>query len=257
MYYLKVIICCLPCIAFVSCEKESNYRFAGFDGGQDSETTGAEALEGYPRDGSLAFHENFQSWKREGYVNLMHGDCEEDAMTTAVIMYLRDKPLRATYNGFTVAYTLRDYAVNPACGNKAGTSTETSEVSRGYAALQQLVFYECGQHDSDAAMILSPLPSVSKVRFSVSCGGRIEDVKGLALWKKSDGATAFVKTGEYVPAVPEEGEVFTVEINEKNVTLKFVPALTGKENPVNDGVNRAVRLHDLWVFSMDETGESE
>jgi hypothetical protein len=233
---------------FSSCEQEFNYRFKDIPGGEEPVVLSGGGE--YPSTDSLVFHENFQSWKREGYVNLTAGDCETDQMTTSLVMYVPSKPRTASYNGFTVAYTLKDFAVNPACGVRAGNAAPDSEISTGYVALQQLIFYECGQHDSDALMQLSPLPSVSKIRFSISLGGRIEDAAGVALWIKTENETAFRRLGDFIPADPEAGETFTVEINEKNVQLKFIPALTGRENPVNDGVNRAVRIHDLWVWRM-------
>jgi hypothetical protein len=234
--------------AFLSgCEKESNYRFAGM--ASDEETTVIDVA-GYPADGSLAFHENFQTWKREGYVNLLKGDCEDDQMTTSLVMYVPDKPKTVQYEGFTVSYTLKDFAVNPVCGCKAGSSEAESEVSTGYVALQQLIFYECGQHDSDGLMQLSALPSVSRLRFSVSLGGKTDDVAGVSLWKKAAGDAAFVKVGDFIPSDGDAGEVFEVEMNDTDVLLKFIPTLTGRENPVNDGINRCVRLHDLWVWSM-------
>jgi hypothetical protein len=204
------------------------------------------ADENYPPDGALLFYENFQSWKREGYANREKDDCEGDQMTASLMMYTPSKPRIADYGGFTVAYTLLDFAVNPDCGATGGSE----EVSAGYVALQQLIFYECGQHDSDAMMLLSPLPSVSRVRFSVSLGGRTEDAAGVTLWKKAGGETSFSKAGDFIPSDPEAGETFSVEINARNVQLKFVPALTGKEIPVNDGINRSVRIHDLWLWSM-------
>jgi hypothetical protein len=237
----------LLCFLFSSCEQEFNYRFKGIAEEEEIIVSPKEG-ENYPSGDSLVFHENFQSWKREGYDNPPTGDCETDRMTTSQIMYTPAKPRMAEYNGFTVAYTLKDFAVNPACGALAGNSTADSEISTGYVALQQLIFYECGQHDSDALMQLSSLPSVSKIRFSVSLGGRIEDVAGVTLWKKAGEAASFSKVGDFLPSDPENGEVFTVAINEENVQLKFIPALTGRENPVNDGINRAVRIHDLWVW---------
>jgi hypothetical protein len=234
----------LLCFFFSSCEEEFNYRFRGIP--DDDVYVPSPVDENNPPNDTLLFHENFQSWKREGYVNLTAGDCETDQMTTSLVMYVPSKPRTSTYNGFTVAYILKDFAVNPACGAKAGKAD--SEVSAGYVALQQLVFYECGQHDSDAMMQLSTLPSVSNVRFSISLGGRIEDVAGVSLWIKSENETAFRRLGDFIPSDPEAGEVFTVEINEKNVQLKFIPALTGRKNPVNDGINRSVRIHDLWVW---------
>ncbi|MDR1860499.1 MAG: hypothetical protein LBR06_06235 [Bacteroidales bacterium] len=232
---------------FASCEKDSNYRFKGVEEGitaPEQYDTGA-----YPDDGSLAFHENFQSWKREGFVNLVKIDCEADQMTTSLVMYVPDKPKTVQYEGFTVNYMLKDFAVNPVCGNVAGSSEAASDVSTGYVALQQLIFYECGQHDSDGFMQLSALPSVSRIRFSVSLGGKTDDVAGVSLWKKADGDAAFVKVGDYLPTDTDGGEVFEADINAENVQLKFIPALTGRENPVNDGINRCIRIHDLWVWS--------
>jgi hypothetical protein len=198
---------------------------------------------------SLVFHDNFQLWKREGYDNSPTGDCEADQMTTATVMYVPTKPRIAEYNGFLVSYMLKDFAVNPVCGTS--TDSANPEISKGFIALQQTIFYECGQHDSDAQMVISELPSVSQIKFSISLGGKIEDMTGITLWKKANGASAFTKVGDYLPSDPHTGEVFTVEINEKNVQLKFTTALTGKETPVNDGIIRAVRIHDLWVYSIE------
>jgi hypothetical protein len=228
---------CAFCLLFFSCEEEFNYRFNGIP--EEEEPTIPSNEGEYPSTDSLVFHENFQSWKREGYVNLTAGDCETDQMTTSLIMYVPAKPRIAEYNGFTVAYTLKDFAANPACGAQAGNSTVDSEISTGYVALQQLIFYECGQHDSDALMQLSSLPSVSKIQFSISLGGQIEDVAGISLWKKAGSETVFTKVNDFIPSDPETGEVFTVEINEEDVQLKFIPALTGRENPVNDGLCKA------------------
>jgi len=233
-------------VFLLSCEVESNYRFAGK--AEEEETVVVDAGE-YPSEAGLVFHENFQAWKREGFVNLNMKDCEDDQMTTSIVMYVINKPKTVQYNEVTVSYTLKDFAVNPVCGCRAGSSEADSEVSTGYVALQQLIFYECGQHDSDALMQLSALPSVARIRFSVSLGGKTEDVAGVSLWKKADGDASFVKTGDYIPADADAGEVFDVELNATNVQLKFIPSLTGRENPVNDGINRCVRIHDLWVWS--------
>jgi hypothetical protein len=252
--YLKLLATgktVLFCFLFSSCEEEFNYRFKGIP--EETEVfVSPDKGDNNPPGDSLVFHENFQSWKREGYGNPAADNCETDQMTTSLVMYTPAKPRIADYSGFTVAYTLKDFALNPACGAKAGNSTPESEISVGYVALQQLIFYECGQHDSDALMQLSSLPSVSKIRFSVSLGGRTEDVAGVSLWKKTEEGLAFTKVNDFIPSNPEAGEVFTVEINEKNVQLKFIPALTGRENPVNDGINRAVRIHDLWVWRMGD-----
>ena len=238
----------LPALLFTACEKDFGYR----DRYLPAEEEYIPPVGDIPSDeDGLLFHENFQSWQREGYDNTAKQDCENAPMITATIMYTPSKPRIGNYGEFSIAYMLKDFAVNPECGAMGGGSTPDSDVSAGYVALQQLIFYECGQHDSDAFMLLPSLPSVGRIRFSVSLGGRIEDVAGLSLWKKSEGATAFTRVGDdFIPSDPANGEVFTVEINERNVQLKFIPALTGRENPVNDGVNRAVRIHDLWVWKM-------
>ncbi|KAA6301772.1 MAG: hypothetical protein EZS26_002081 [Candidatus Ordinivivax streblomastigis] len=245
----KQTVMFLLCFFFSSCEKDFGYRFAGIEEEEDVVVTppsdGGETVVG----DLLVFHDNFQLWKREGYDNSPTGDCEADQMTTATVMYVPSKPRMAEYNGLSVAYMLKDFAVNPVCGTPTGSAD--SEVSTGFIALQQTIFYECGQHDSDAQMVISELPSVSQIKFSVSLGGKMEDMAGLTLWKKAAGASAFTKVGDYLPSDPQAGEVFTVDINEKNVQLKFTTALTGKETPVNDGIIRAVRIHDLWVYSMN------
>lgn len=235
---------------FLSCEVESNYRFQGIDADRQESGIIDETI--YPKDGSLVFYENFQSWEYDGYLEGDSRNCEDLQMISSVIMYRPGLPLVKTYdNSLTVTYWLQDFAVNPSCGNIARTSTKDSDVSSGYIALQQLIFYECGQHDSDASLMLSELPSVSKVEFSVSYGGLLNDVGGLSLWKKTKDQTKFTKVGDFKPDDPEAGEKFSVEINEKDVQLKFIPALTGRDNPENDGINRAVRIHDLYVWSMN------
>lgn len=237
-------------LLFSSCELESNYRFADIE---DDPKTDPGGEPSQPNDGSLIFHENFQTWSYDGYLEGESKKCEDLQMISSVIMYRPGLPLVKTYNdSISITYWLQDYSVNPTCGNMAGTSTIDSDVSLGYVALQQLIFYECGQHDSDASLTLSALSSVSKVEFSVSYGGQIEDVGGLTLWTKTKGQTKFKKVGDYKPADAKVGEKFSVEINEKDVQLKFTPALSGKDNPVNDGINRAVRIHDLYVWSMKD-----
>jgi len=242
-----------------SCEKPSNYRFLGVNEDELSDTTttinDSISLAKYPTDGSLAFHENFQGWKRDGYINEVKQDCETDLMITTVIMYQPNKPVTKTYNNkFPVTYSLQDFAVNPTCGNKAGTSTDTSEVSLGYVALQSEIYYECGGHNSDAQLNLSLLPSVSKIKFSVSYGGDVEYVGGLSLWVKAEGESSYTRIDDYSPANPTEGQSFTVNLNKKNVYLRFVPAISDKGIGVNDGIhsNRNVRIHDLWVWSIKE-----
>jgi len=252
--YKQTLLIALLMLLLASCEKESNYRFK-----DEVITTGTTAndsvsLSNYPTDGTLAFHENFQKWNRDGYVNQVMQDCETDLMTTTIIMYRPDKPVKVTYNGFSVVYSLQDFAVNPTCENKAGTSTTGSEISRGYIALQSDIFYECGGHNSDAFMILSKLPSVSKIQFSISYGGDVEYVGGLSVWEKRDSETDFSRIGDYKVENPDEGQTFTIDINEKNVQLKFTPAISDKGAGVNDGVhaNRSVRIHDLSVWSLKQ-----
>ena len=242
-------------LSLTSCEIESNYRFK--DEVIAKITTGSDSvnLANYPTDGSLAFHENFRKWNRDGYVNEVKQDCETDLMTTTIIMYRPDKPVTRTYNNkFSVTYSLQDFSVNPTCGNKAGTSTDTSTVSLGYVALQSDIFYECGGHNSDAFMTLSKLPSISKIQFSISYGGDVEYVGGLSVWKKSDGETDFTRIGDYKAEHPEDGQMFTLNINERNVQLRFTPAISDKGAGVNDGVhaNRSVRIHDLLVWSLKQ-----
>jgi len=242
----------LGALAFLpACEKESNYRFRNeteTDDGSDSELS----TESYPTDGSLAFHENFQTWKRDGYINQQFQDCETDLMVTTVIMYQPDEPVTCEYDGFQVRYELMDYAVNPVCGNKAGTSTADSEVSLGYVALQSEIFYECGGHNSDAQLILSALPSVSRVAFSISYGGDTDYVGGISLWIKADGDDSFTRVANYEPEDCLQGQLFTVELDARNVQLKFTPAISDMGTGVNDGVHsdRNVRLHDLYVWSI-------
>lgn len=252
-----IITLLLTQLYFTSCEKPSNYRFLGMDdddiSGGTEEPDPAVSITNYPADGSLAFYENFQSWKRDGYINQVKQDCETDLMTTTVIMYQPNKPVTKVYQEkFPVTYALQDFAVNPQCGNKAGTSTASSDVSLGYIALQSEIYYECGGHNSDAQLNLSRLPSVSKIKFCISYGGDVEYVGGISLWVKAEGESNFSRTGNYICTNPTEGQVFTVDINKRNVYLRFTPAISDKGTGVNDGIhsNRNVRLHDLYVWCM-------
>jgi hypothetical protein len=233
----------LAVLLLAGCEKESGYRFAGVEDGEViCPPSGSEPLP-WPTDGSPAFREDFDTWTREGYVNRrprVEGE-EDDEMVTATVMYLRDRPLYVDYGFGAVSYTLKDFAVNP---------------ERGFVELQQLIFYECGQHDSDAVLELSALPSVSHIRFGLSKGGRVEDVAGLTVWKRASPERDFVRVGEYLPEEApaewiSEGQVFEAQIGARNVSLRFLPALkAGDDIPLNDGVNRSVRLHFLEVYSL-------
>lgn len=228
-----------------SCEKSLGYRVDG-----NTDAIEEPDLSNYPTDGSLAISENFQTWTWDGYNAMVPGECGMDVMRSAVVMY-RPDPLVKKYGNFCVSYVLQDFAVNPCCGNAAGTSAKDSEISIGYLALQCLIFYRCGNHDSDALLELPVLPSVSKISFSVSYGGgNIEYITGLGLWKKGEGETRFTRVGNYVPEKPLEGETFEVGINERNVALRFAPTIPKGTVEVNDTINREVRIHDLKVWCM-------
>lgn len=247
MNFNKVIFLALGGIlSFTSCEKAIGYRLEG-----STDSTVESDLSNYPKDGTLAISENFQSWNWDGYTNLVTSGCDKDIMRSSVVMY-RPDPLVKTYGDFSVNYTLQDFSVSPNCENTAGTSTDTSSISTGYLALQCLVFYRCGNHDSDAMLQIEELPSVSRISFSVSYGGDYSYITGLSLWKKSEGESKFTRIGNYVPENPSEGEVFNVDINEKNVALRFTPTIPTGEVAMNDTINRAVRIHDLKIWSMKE-----
>ncbi|MDR2791925.1 MAG: hypothetical protein LBB27_04255 [Tannerellaceae bacterium] len=232
----------LAALGIGGCEKPLNYRFAGID---DSEAVicppGAEVLPWPTTNEAPAFREDFDGWEREGYVNRRprsEGEKEEE-MVTATVMYVRDRPLYVDYGFGQMAYKLKDFAVNPV---------------RGYVELQQLIFYECGQHDSDALLELGVLPSVSRIRFGLSKGGKTEDVSGLTLWRRTSKDQDFTLVGEYLPKDEptewiSEGDIFEAEIEAEEVTLRFRPALkSGEDIPLNDGINRSVRLHFLEVY---------
>jgi hypothetical protein len=237
-------------LILTACEKESNYRFGGLSALREAqETVGSEEEQGenkaWPQDGSLVFREDFDTWQREGYLGIKpktEGAGEEE-MVTATVMYVRDKPVVMNYGYGKVSYTLKDYAANPL---------------RGFVELQQLIFYECGQHDSDGRLEINGLQGVSRIRFGLSKGGQAADVHGIRLDKRVGMAKDYSFVGEYAISKGREegwlsdGEVFEVEIGAENVTLLFRPALIEGDVPVNDGINRSVRVHFLEVYSLEK-----
>lgn len=200
--------------------------------------------------GLLVFHENFQNWYREGYLSPTKQDCETDLMTSSGIVSFIPAQVAVIYDSLKVNYSLIDYAVNPECGNREGSSTETSEISKGYVALQCPVHYTCG-HYSKGCLDASNLPSVSYIEFTVSYGDYSTDnyAAGVSLWRKADTDVDTIKIGTYIPTNPLQGEKFTVKINSKNVFLRF-KAEKNSIVPIvmESNINRSVRIHDLYIW---------
>lgn len=203
--------------------------------------------------GTLVFHENFQKWKRVGYFSQTKQDCESDLMiSTGVVSYI-PTIVSVIYDSLTVNYSIIDFAINPECGSSDGTSTQNSDVSIGYLAIQCPIWYTCN-HYSKGDIITSPIPSVSYIEFSVSypyyAGNTYAE--GVSLWKKGDEDADTVKVGTYIPTDPLKGEKFTVKINSKNVIFKIKSEKNGNLPIANESnVNRAVRIHDIKVWSLE------
>lgn len=200
--------------------------------------------------GLLLFHENFQKWPREFYLSPTLQNCETDLMRSAGLVSYIPTPVSVIYDTLKVDYSLIDFAVNPVCGNPDGTSTDSSEVSTGYVALQCPIYYTCG-HYSKGYLETSALPSVSYVEFTVSYPYSASNnyAAGVSLWKKADGDADTVKVGTYVPTDPLKGQKFTVKLNAKNVTLKIKSEKNSSLTIVNESMtNRAIRIHDIYVW---------
>jgi len=204
--------------------------------------------------GLLVFHENFQKWTRDGYLLQKKQNCETDLMKSAEIVSYIPTNVSVIYDSLKVNYALIDFAASPECGNTEGSSTPTSEVSTGYIALQCPIWYTCG-HYSKGDVITSPIPEISYVEFTVSYGdnSNANYAAGVSLWKKGENDTDTVQVGTYVPTNPLKGEKFTVKINSKNVVLKF-KAEKNSGLPIKNesDVNRAVRIHDLYIWKPNK-----
>ena len=200
--------------------------------------------------GKLVFHENFQKWERDGYLSLKKQDCESDLMKSAGIVSFQPTHVSVIYDSLKVNYSLIDFAVNPECGNKEGSSTPTSEISTGYVALQCPILYTCG-HYSNGYIETSNIPSVSYVEFTISYGDNSTDnyAAGVSLWKKGEDDADTIKVGTYTPTNPLKGEKFTVKISSKNVFLRFKAEKNSIVPMVKESdVNRAVKIHDLYIW---------
>ncbi len=202
--------------------------------------------------GELLFFENFQKWARDGYQQSVLQNCETDLMKSTNTVSFLTTTKTVVYDSITINYAMIDYAVNPECGNAAGTSTATSDVSVGYVALQSPIFYTCG-HYSKGYIETSVIPSVSYVDFSISYGDNSKNfyVGGLSLYKITSNSDT-VKIGTYKPYDYSAGAKFSIKIDDKNVILRFKAEknaykdlVTNETPPV---VNRSVRLHDLKVW---------
>lgn len=234
--------------------------------------------------GTLLIDENFQKWDRAGYVGSSYQNCLTDLMTSTNTVSYVTTEVQVIYNTITVSYILKYFAINPTCGNDAGTSTLTSNVSIGYIALQAPISYVCLGHklSADAQIVTSVLPSVSTISFSISYSlSDVDYMRGITLWKKGMNDSLFVKvkdfsiltnpTDSYDTVVYKKinGQVFSANINEENVKLRFTCrwpndvefnttdpdqlALLKNNLPSKDPIiNRAVRIHDLKVWGMKE-----
>jgi hypothetical protein len=204
--------------------------------------------------GSLLFHENFQKWKRTGYFLQTKQDCETDLMTSTGIVSYLPSILSVIYDSLTVNYSIIDFAINPECGNVEGTSTDGSEVSNGYVALQCPIWYTCN-HYSKGDLTTSPIPSVSYIEFTVSYPTSTGNTypSGVSLWKKGDEDADTVKVGTYIPANTLKGEKFTVKINSKNVII-IIKSEKNISMPIanESNINRAVRIHDLKIWTKNK-----
>jgi hypothetical protein len=238
----------------------------------------------FRHDGSLLIDENFQTWIQEGVdVNIPSSRRPECGwlMAAASRMYGQDyegNPNgRKVYPNWTVTWSMQDYALSPSC--PAGV--ESDSISAGYVSLQAPLWYSCGGHTSNGHLTTSELPSVSRVRFSMSYDpAGIPDTYGAVLWKKSrsDADWTYVKGCSIEGGDTDKtaGRIFTADINEENVQLRIVArwplldgidvtpcaegSLTGALAALKDVVplntfnvhNRAVRIHDLQVWSMEK-----
>ena len=161
---------------------------------------------------TVVFEENFQTFKEEGFRN------GSDTLPCPKKKVHSKANFKVTkmYDGTKITYSFMKAGVAPTCDSKKSPSN----VSTGLVRVRK----------DGGEFTINNIPEVGSIIVEASATG---DVRGYALMKSVDGG-AWTKVGEYIGAKSEGqdaqyGFVNTIAINEKNVSLKFVPCMGGKD----------------------------
>jgi hypothetical protein len=170
--------------------------------------------------------ENFQSFKLQGW--------KSDTICGAKkIDSKANFKVTQTYGTTKVTYSFIKSAVTPDCETKK--TPMAPGVTKGYVEVNK----------KEGEFIISEIKYISKIEVAASSTG---DARGYALYKSVNGGE-WVKVGEYLGVKSEGadaqyGFVKTIEINESNVSLKFVPTMGGTD----EKEIRQFRIHNIKIF---------
>lgn len=176
---------------------------------------------------SVVMEENFSSFKEQGWRagsdTLACGKKKVDSKSNFKVTKV--------YGSEKITFGFKHAAVTPECGAKKTPSA----VSNGYVEINK---------KEGSELTVGPFKEVTTVEVGASATG---DVRGYALYKSIDGG-AFTKVGEYIGAKSEGQDAqygfnSVATINSKNVTLKFVPTICGKDEPAM----QTFRIHNIKV----------
>lgn len=176
--------------------------------------------------GNVIVEENFQSFKEQGWLDASVPCAQKKRDSKA------NFKVSKTYGDVKVDYTIVKSSVTPTCDAKKTPAEEG--VTAGYVEVNK----------KEGELIISKLPYISTIEVGASATG---DERGYALMKSVNGGP-WLKIGEYIGAKAagfdaQYGFVDTIEINESNVSLKFVPTICGKDDPTL----QTFRIHNIKI----------
>lgn len=172
----------------------------------------------------VVIDENFQSFEKQGWKT-------DTVPCNKLKMHSKANfKVEKTYGKSEVEYKFMRAAVTPDCDSKK--TPMNLGVSKGYVEVNK----------KNGEFIIGEVDFISTIKISASATG---DVRGYAIYKSVDGGD-WVKVGEYVGSKAEGadaqyGFTNTITINEKNVSLKFVATMCGKD----EQALQTFRIHDL------------
>ena len=177
---------------------------------------------------NLILSEDFQGFKEQG----LRAGSDTLACGKKKVDSKANFKVSKVYGGVKVNYEFLKSAVQPQCAAKKSPA----QVTPGLVEITK---------KEDASMVIGTFDYVSKIEVGASATG---DVRGCALYKSVDGG-AWVKVGEYIGSKAEGADAqygfnSTININEKNVKLKFGPTVCGKDEPAL----QTFRIHDIKVY---------
>ncbi|MBN1463634.1 MAG: hypothetical protein JXQ69_04715 [Paludibacteraceae bacterium] len=175
---------------------------------------------------SVVIDENFQGfksqgWKKDTICNLKKMDSKANFKVTQ------------SYGDNKVTYSFLKCAVAPEC--EAKKTPMASGVTAGYVEVNK----------KEGTLIISEQKFISTLEVAASATG---DVRGYALFKSVKGGP-WLKVGEYIGAKAEGadaqyGFINTININESDVSLKFVATMCGKD----ELALQTFRIHNIKAY---------